>query len=124
MGKQGKAGFEKKVEAYKKDRDAIKMEEHNKLVIAQKNEIEKLNMEFNVLQNNIQASEGKTDKLDDVAKQYQTQIDKNIIDIKAAYDELLARTHGIKPTLDAALAAGKKGNANDVVDNLNKFQRA
>merc|ERR1719362_2655287 len=50
--KQGKAGFEKKVEAYKKDRDAIKaelekkykareeiakkMEEHNKLVIAQK----------------------------------------------------------------------------------------
>merc|ERR1712032_1797873 len=55
---------------------AKKMEEHNKLVIAQKNEIEKLNMEFNVLQNNIQASEGKTDKLDDVAKQYQLKLIK------------------------------------------------
>jgi len=64
----------------------------------------------------------KKDKFDELVKETQAKLDASTLDVKGAYNKLIANTHGMKTPLDAALGAATAGDSNGVETNLNKFE--
>merc|ERR1712224_572299 len=136
--KKGKEAITKKVAAIKEDKKKLeanlkstqesfeKMQKeitelHKKIqaatvkLNAEQVKIDKLNTEGNTMTTLIGNAEKKKENAEELVKQTQAQLDASTLDVKGAYNKLVANTHAMKAPLDAALAAATAGNSDGVV---------